>query len=67
VIYDLGFTIYEFYFMATVGLKFIAEEARKACEEAAKDVTVRVVMSGGDKWDTGSGTVQRDFSITLED
>ncbi|MEE1266523.1 MAG: hypothetical protein UHH87_09570 [Akkermansia sp.] len=41
--------------------------ARKACEEAAKDVTVRVVMSGGDKWDTGSGTVQRDFSITLED
>ena len=53
--------------MVTVGLKFIAEAARKACEEAAKDVTVRVVMSGGDKWDTGSGTVQRDFSITLED
>ena len=55
------------FFMDTVGLKFIAEKAREACAEAAKAVTVRVVMSGGDKWNTGSGTVQRDFSITLED
>lgn len=52
--------------MATVGLNFIKTAAQAASKEAAATVTVTVTMSGGDKWDTGSGTVNRSFSITLK-
>lgn len=52
--------------MATVGLAFIKTAARTACEKAAATVVVHVTMSGGDKWNTGSGTVDRSFTITLE-
>lgn len=52
--------------MATVGLNFIRQGAREACQEAAATVVVHVTMSGGDRWDTGSGTETRSFTISLE-
>lgn len=52
--------------MATVGLNFIKTAAQEACQAAAATVTVTVNFNGGDSWDTGSGSVSRDFSIELE-
>lgn len=52
--------------MATVGLNFLSPAALKACQAAAVTVVVHVTMSGSDYWDTGSGSVTRSFTITLE-
>lgn len=52
--------------MATVGLNFLGTAPLKACQAAAVTVVVHVTMSGSDYWDTGSGSVTRSFTITLE-
>lgn len=52
--------------MATVGLNFIRQGALEACQAAAATVVVHVTMSGSDRWDTGSGTETRSFTISLE-
>lgn len=53
-------------FMATVGLSFIKTEALAACKAAVAGVKVEVTMAGGDKWDTGDGTKQRNFELKME-
>lgn len=52
--------------MATVGLSFIKTEALAACKAAVAGVKVEVAMAGGDKWDTGDGTKQRNFELKME-
>lgn len=54
--------------MATVGLSFIKTEALAACKAAVASVKVEVevTMAGGDKWDTGDGTKQRNFELKME-
>lgn len=54
--------------MATVGLKFIKEDAVKAATAAAAGVKVEVSMSGSDHWitDETQGSLTRVFSIKLK-
>lgn len=47
-----------------VGLN-VAQAAVSACKQAAASVTVTVTLTGGDKWDTGSGSQDRSFTVTL--
>ena len=52
--------------MATGGLSFVKKPAAAAAAKAAREVQVQVEMSGGDKWDTGTGSKNRSFNIKLK-
>lgn len=54
--------------MATVSLDFIKNDVTAAMREAVTGVTIKVVMAGGDRWETpgSAGSKQRDFKVVLE-
>lgn len=54
------------FFMATVSLDFLSKLALEEAQFEASGVVVTVVMRGGDSWDTGEGSVERHFEITLQ-